>query len=99
MPLHDGNNPSWLLLNDLPPVPAVKTPKTRVRPARVHLPSRELHTTIVRGYGFRASASDGWSGPVRKTYADARKDARIHRLQHSVCSPDDVTPPTEGKAA
>ncbi len=54
-------------------------PKTTVKPSRVHIPSTELHTTVVRGYGFRAASSDGWKGPNRKTYAEARADARAHR--------------------
>jgi hypothetical protein len=63
-----------------PPRPS--RPKTEVRPVRVYIPDRELHTTVVRGRGFRAVASDGWKGPERKTYADAREDKRAHEREH-----------------
>jgi hypothetical protein len=46
------------------------------RPVRIYVPSRDLHTTVVRGVGFRASFKDGTHGPTRKTYAEARQDAR-----------------------
>jgi len=64
-----------------PPQP--KLPKMMVRPVRIHVPDRELHTNIVRGVGFRASASDGWHGPKRRTYREARDDANEHRRAQS----------------
>lgn len=35
----------------------------------------------IRGYGFRATDNADWLGPVRKTYADARKDLRRRRFE------------------
>jgi hypothetical protein len=61
----------------------MSAPKTRVRPVRIHVPDPDLHTTVVRGVGQRACCSCGWRGPKRNTYADARKDSRLHRLEHT----------------
>lgn len=72
--------------------------KSSVKPVRVYLPSADLHTTVARGVGFRAVASDGWKGPSRRTYADARKDAREHKTENAApLVREDVTP-AKGKA-
>jgi hypothetical protein len=59
----------------------VPSPKLRVRPIRVHLPPDEHGTVTVRGVGFRAVESGEWRGPVRRSYAEARKDLRLRRLE------------------
>ncbi len=56
-----------------------KQSKTSVHPVKIHLPSPELQTTILRGVGFRAGSSGGWKGPTRRTYREARKDAHEHK--------------------
>ncbi len=80
------------------PTPLAVEPRTTIRRSVVHVPSPELHTTIARGFGFRAIASDGWKGPNRKTYADARKDARLHKLEAVLEAEHDAVSTTEGKA-
>jgi hypothetical protein len=57
-------------------------PKTRVRRATVHIPSPELATVIVRGYGYAADCSDcGRVGKVT-TYREAYKAKRAHEVWH-----------------
>jgi hypothetical protein len=57
------------------------TDKTRTRVIRGYLPDRELHTTRVRGVGFRAECECGWKGKQTETMALARAEARWHAGQ------------------
>lgn len=50
-----------------------------VQPSRVRYHSPELHTDVLRGFGFRARCQCGWAGPNRQDRADAVKDSREHR--------------------
>jgi len=64
----------------------MSTPKVTVRRCAFRFVSDELHTTVVRGYGFRAECSGcAWRGEPG-TYAEARKDRRLHRLAHDTVS-------------
>jgi hypothetical protein len=59
----------------------VTRPKLRVRRVTVHLPPDDSGTVTVRGVGFRAADNGDWRGPVRRSYAEARKDLRMRRLE------------------
>ncbi len=52
---------------------------TGPRPVRIYLPDADLQTTRVRGVGFRVKLADGRYTPTRKTYREARQDAKDHR--------------------
>jgi hypothetical protein len=78
----------------------VAQPKTRVRPIRVYTPSEDLHTTVCSGRGFRFVASDGTKGPRRGTYREARKDARLYRLENAApVGREDVAPTGSAEAS
>jgi hypothetical protein len=51
----------------------------RVKRVTIHVPDDDLHTTRVRGIGFRVHWKDGTLGTKRRTYGEARADARQHR--------------------
>jgi hypothetical protein len=55
-------------------------PAGSVKRVKVHLPAHDLMPDTIRGVASRASCSCGYRGPSRKTYAEARKDLRLHRL-------------------
>ena len=74
-------------------------PKSRVRPVRVYVPDSDLHTTVVRGVGFRASYSDGTKGKTRKTYREARQDAREHKHENAAQGEREAVTPTRGTEA
>lgn len=47
-----------------------------VRHCRRYEFSETLHTTVSTGFGYRAVFRDGERGPIRRTFALARRDAR-----------------------
>jgi hypothetical protein len=61
-------------------------PKENVEPVKAYVPSAELHTTIRRVVGYRACCNGEPVGPTRGTYADARKDLSLHKLEHALAS-------------
>ena len=70
--------------------------KALVRPVRISIPNEDDGVTTLRGVGFRFNCSCGVFGPRRKTYGDARKDLRMHRLDHAIrAEREDVSPARE----
>lgn len=54
-----------------------------VRPVRIKLRSELMQADVLSTVAYRGQCPDGWRGPQRDRYADARTDARDHnRLCH-----------------
>ncbi len=74
-------------------------PKSRVRPLKVYLPRDEHGTVTKRGVGFAAEFNGEIVGPSRRTYAEARKDLRLHRFENAAPSVREAVSPTESAEA
>jgi hypothetical protein len=74
-------------------------PKTSVHRVTIHLPSDDLATTIVRGTGYRARSADGWTGPKRRTFREARQDKRAHEAEQAAPVEREDVAPTGGTEA
>ena len=73
--------------------------KTTVRPVRIHVPDADPFCDTSRGVGFRAVSADGWKGPQRKTYAQARQDARERNAHEQAARTGEAVSPAKGTEA
>jgi hypothetical protein len=54
---------------------------TRIRAVKIHLPSDDLGTTVVRGIGFRGECGCGWKSGRCASYAMARGALADHKTR------------------
>lgn len=53
----------------------------RVRPMKIRLHSATLACDLLSTIAYRAETRDGWQGPYRDSYGDARRDLRQHKRE------------------